>query len=204
MTATSTVYPASLNKLLQGLSELRDRKLLCDVDLVAEDETFPVHRVVLPAASPYFQAMFTGGFKENELDVITLQETSAKGLKFVLDAIYTSNVTISNDTVENILSVAQLFQMDDIVKTCENYLCNNNTENNCVTFLLISKKYELNKAIDNSNAFIIENFEDLVKTTEFNKLSKDMFLQYVSDDKLKLPSGLEISKTPGDIMDVMR
>ena len=49
----------SADHVLRGLDELRNQALLCDVHLVAESAKFPVHRVVLAAASPYFQAMFT-------------------------------------------------------------------------------------------------------------------------------------------------
>ena len=115
----------SADKILSGLSELWNQKLLCDVDLVAEDETFPVHRVVLAAASPYFQAMFTGGFKENKLDVITLHEISSKGLKSVLDAIYTGEVKLTDETVDLVLPVSNLTQMNDIVKSCDAFMVNN-------------------------------------------------------------------------------
>ena len=53
----------STEHLLRSLDELRNQALLCDVHLVAEGATFPAHRVVLAAASPYFQAMFTGGIQ---------------------------------------------------------------------------------------------------------------------------------------------
>ena len=90
-------YPLSTGKLLRGLDDLRDRRLLCDVHLVAEDESFPAHRVVLAAVSPYFQAMFTGGFKENELNEILLKGTSSEGLKCVLNAIYSAELLLSEE-----------------------------------------------------------------------------------------------------------
>ena len=216
MTATGIVYSLSTeDTLLRGLVQLREKELLCDVDLVAEDETFPVHRVVLAAASPYFKAMFTGGFREKELDVITLKETSATGLTHVLNALYDSKVTISDDTVGKILSVAHLFHIDAVVGACEKYSCSNNTTYNCITFSMIAEKYELDKAIEACNEFILDNFEGVMKTGEFNKVSEGIFCKYISDSRLRLPNGeievfravvkwLETNETPKDMMAVMK
>ena len=66
--------------ILEGLGDLRENESLCDVRLKAEGATFQAHRVVLAAVSPYFRAMFTGGFKEKEQSEITLNEMTAKGL----------------------------------------------------------------------------------------------------------------------------
>ena len=93
---TASKVKLSTDHILKGLDKLRDQKLLCDVHLVAEGAKFPAHRVVLAAASPYFQAMFTGGFKENQMSEITLTDTSSEGLKCVLDAIYTGELSISD------------------------------------------------------------------------------------------------------------
>ena len=174
MATSSKIYSVlTEDSLFNGLTELREKKL-CDVSLGAEDEIFPFHRVVLAAASPYFQAMFTGGFREKELDVIPLQETNVQGLKLVLDAIYTSKLVISNDSVDKILTVTHMYQMKAIVAACENYLCDNNTENNCVTFRLMAEKFKLERVVDVSDQFIVDNFEDVKKIEEFNKLTQGM------------------------------
>ena len=188
----STTYELSTDTVLQGLADMRDRKLLCDVHLVAEDESFPAHRVVLAAASPYFQAMFTGGFKENGLDVVTMEEINAEGLNCVLDAIYASKITLNEETIENVLSVANLFQLNDIIDACENFLGSNISENNCVLFLSICEKYGIQNVLKKINDFIIGNFDTIVKTEDFCKISKDTLCKYISDDRLKVSTDGEI------------
>ena len=188
--ANDTAYVVSAEKIVRGLMELRDQKLLCDVDLVAGDETFPVHRVVLAAASPYFQAMFTGGFRENEMDVVTLKEISSKGLKCVLDAIYTGEVKLTDENVDLALPVANLMQMNDIVKACETFMVNNITKNNCLRFVNVSEKFELHQVVDRANKFMLEvSFESFAATSEFNEISKERLCSYLADDRIRLSNG---------------
>ncbi len=59
--------------LRSGLSRLVGDRTLCDVDLQAENKTFPAHKVVLAAMSSYFEAMFTRGFTESQRDNIVLE-----------------------------------------------------------------------------------------------------------------------------------
>ena len=188
-------YPLSTGKLLRGLDDLRDRKLLCDVHLVAEDESFPAHRVVLAAASPYFQAMFTGGFKENELNEILLKDTSSKGLKYVLDAIYSAELLLSEDNVSDVLPVASHFQLNEIVNFSETFLCSNVGVHNCLSFLSVAEKYELQEAVEQCNFFVLNNFDVVAQSTKFLDISREQFCSYISDDRLRASKGeIEVYK----------
>ena len=157
--------------------------------MVAEDETFPVHRVVLAAASPYFQAMFTGGFRENELDVIKLKEVSSEGLECIIDAIYSAEIMLSGDNVAQVLQIANMWQMSDVIKVCETFLADHVAENNCSSFLSVAEKFELTKAISSCNTFILDHFQDVSKTQEFNKLTLEKLTRYLEDDLLKVSNG---------------
>uniref|UniRef100_A0A8C4W0C8 Heterogeneous nuclear ribonucleoprotein A0 n=1 Tax=Gopherus evgoodei TaxID=1825980 RepID=A0A8C4W0C8_9SAUR len=54
-----TVNPSHMGKAFKVMNELRSKRLLCDVVIVAEAIEMEAHRVVLAACSPYFCAMFT-------------------------------------------------------------------------------------------------------------------------------------------------
>ena len=186
--ATSKIK-LSTDHVLKGLDDLRDRKLLCDVHLVAEDAIFPAHRVVLAAASPYFQAMFKRVFLENEMSEITLNDMSSEGLKCVLDAIYTAILLLSTDNVFNVLSLASLLQLNEIVEKCEVFLKTNVSAENCLTFLSVAEKYDLEKAVDRCNKCLLSNFDTISQSTEFTKLSREKLCSYLSDDQLKVHKG---------------
>ena len=46
--------------------ELYEAGQLCDGKLVLNGRTFPVSRILLAAASPFFRSAFTGGMREGE------------------------------------------------------------------------------------------------------------------------------------------
>ena len=85
------------------LDGLRRAGRFCDAVLVAEGRKFPAHRLVLCACSPYFDRMFQPGFVEQENKEIQLQDFDAETLSTLLDYIYTSSITITEENVQDIL-----------------------------------------------------------------------------------------------------
>ena len=186
--ATSKVK-LSTTHLLKGLDELRNQTLLCDVHLVAECATFPAHRVVLAAASPYFQAMFTGGFRENQMNEITLNCMSSEGLNCVLDAIYTGELSLSKENLCDVLPVASQLQLTKVAQHCERFLKTNISAQNCLSFLRVAEKYDLQEVVDVCNEFVLKKFDTVSESTEFTDLSKAKLCNYISDDHLKISHG---------------
>ena len=189
LTMAMSTLNLSSDHVLKGLDELRDQELLCDIHLVAEGAKFPAHRVVLAAASPYFQAMFTGGFKENQMNEITLNETSSKGLESVLDAIYTAQLSLSEENICDVLQVANHLQLMEVVKHCEEFLVPNLSSHNCLSFLSTAEKYDVQETVDACNKFILENFDVISQSKEFTDISKEQLLTYLSDDRLTVRKG---------------
>ena len=179
----------STDHVLKGLDDLRDRKLLCDVHLVTEGAKFPAHRVVLAAASPYFHPMFTGGFKESQMNEITLSDTSSVGLKSVLDAIYTADLSLSVENVCDVVPLASLLQLNEIVEHCERFLATNVSAGNCLHRLYFADRYDLQQVMDECTDFILEHFDAISQSVEFARLSKEQLCSYLSDDHLKARSG---------------
>ena len=156
---------------------------------MAEGAKFPAHRVVLAAASPYFKAMFTGGFKENQMSEITLNGTSSEGLKCVLGTIYTGELSLSAENVCDIIPLANQLQLNEIVEHCGRFLAQNVSTHNCLSFLYVAEKYDLQEAVDVCNKFVLENFDTVSESTEFTNLSKQKLCSYLSDDQLSVHHG---------------
>ena len=59
-----------------------------DAVLVVEEKEFHVHSMILSIASPYFDKMFNGNFKESQTKRVTLKGKSFQLIEQMLKAIY--------------------------------------------------------------------------------------------------------------------
>jgi len=79
-------------EVLDQMNEYRLSGKLCDIVLRAEGDSFPAHRLVLSAASGYFNGMFCNNMLECELKEVPLFGVHASTLRAVVDFAYTSEV----------------------------------------------------------------------------------------------------------------
>ncbi len=122
------------SRILSRLAAQQKEGTLCDVILEAEGKQLQAHRAVLAAASPYFHAMFTSGFKEKHDKVIILHDVSYEGLSAVIHFVYNLELEVLDTTVGDILGAACLLQIPMIVDKCESHLVGNITKSSWSEF----------------------------------------------------------------------
>lgn len=108
--------------LLRQLDRMRANEELTDVVLIAEGVTFPCHKVVLSAFSPYFQAMFTCGLKETRGGEVPLRDTPAQSLDLLLGFMYRAELPLTNDNIQGVASAAFLLHVDGAFRLCQNHM----------------------------------------------------------------------------------
>jgi len=79
-------------EVLDQMNEYRLSGKLCDIVLHAEGASFPAHRVVLSAASKYFNGMFCNNMVECERKEVPLFGVRASTLQTIVEFAYTSEV----------------------------------------------------------------------------------------------------------------
>ncbi|KAG8128587.1 hypothetical protein E2320_015401 [Naja naja] len=98
---TVTINPCHMGKAFKVMNELRSKRLLCDVVIVAEDIEIEAHRIVLAACSPYFCAMFTGDMTESKAKKIEIKDVDGLTLSKLIDYIYTAEVEVTEENVQS-------------------------------------------------------------------------------------------------------
>lgn len=159
-----------------------------------------MHKIALAIASPYFAAMFESeSIKEHAKEyfitfIDDVQETSDGFLKLddagiiavkvLVDYVYSGIIMVTEENVESLLSVSNLFQFTWVKEQCEKFLKNNMNSRNCFrirkfagknmlriyTYLynvcFISDMHSLKDLYDYSHKYILINFDNLMNEEE--------------------------------------
>nr|XP_039271552.1 kelch-like protein 2 [Styela clava] len=175
--------------LSQSLDSFRKRGIMCDVTIIIGEEEFPAHRLVLSAASEYFETMFNVEMKENVTGRVGMQDISVPIFKSCLEYVYTGLINIHADNVHELLKASSLQQIQDLKKLCLNFMQENLSVKTCMESFNMSKLYESDKLRESVEGFMIKNFEQVSKSSDFNKFMDEAFLgKILASDKLKIPS----------------
>ncbi|KAK7868404.1 hypothetical protein R5R35_005029 [Gryllus longicercus] len=106
------------NEVAREWKSFLENNSFVDCTIAAEGKSLKVHRLILPACSPYIHTLFK---EENEKHLIVfLRDTSCHTLKTLIDFVYNGKVEIPAGELEIFLELAVSLQ----IKGLNNSLCN--------------------------------------------------------------------------------
>ncbi|XP_078408949.1 zinc finger and BTB domain-containing protein 7C [Cetorhinus maximus] len=111
-------FPDHSSELLCSLNEQRQDGLLCDVVLIVKDQEYKTHRSILAACSKYFKTLFTTDTLGEQHNVYQIDFVTPEALSAILEFAYTSTLTISSSNVKDVLSAAQLLEIQCLIQVC--------------------------------------------------------------------------------------
>lgn len=149
----TTVNPAHMGKAFKVMNELRSKRLLCDVMIVAEDVEVEAHRVVLAACSPYFCAMFTGDMSESKAKKIEIKDVDGQTLSKLIDYIYTAEIEVTEENVQVLLPAASLLQLMDVRQNCCDFLQSQLHPTNCLGIRAFADVHTCTDLLQQANAY---------------------------------------------------
>jgi len=198
--------------LCRRLFEQHQSGSFCDVSLCIGKEKwiFMVHKAVMVANSPYFEAMFSSSFVEKTQEIVQIDPKSEiintkESVESVLEFVYTSS--ISNPTVEllmEVCKVAQLWILDNLKKLAEYFLAANLSFDTCDILLEFSKNNDCKILYNSSLRFILANLDEIAISYEgkfntdsslFRELKALEILPYCDNEFEKMKKPCKESKT---------
>ncbi|XP_072112020.1 kelch-like protein 2 isoform X4 [Mobula birostris] len=203
-----TVNPRHLKKAFKVMNELRRcsrdeckakemasavdlfrrQNLLCDVTLVAEDTEIPAHRVVLAACSPYFHAMFTGEMSESKAKRVRIKEVDKWTLNILIDYVYTAEIQVTEENVQVLLPAAGLLQLQDVRKSCCDFLESQLHPTNCLGIRAFADMHACTELLNQANTYAEQHFSEVVLGEEFLNLGIDQVCGLIASDMLTISS----------------
>ncbi|XP_035695433.1 kelch-like protein diablo isoform X1 [Branchiostoma floridae] len=182
---SSTHLPA----IVRGLHDMRTAGVLTDVTLLVDGQLFPAHRNVLAAASPYFYAMFTGGLHEARQKEVAIHGVDQDIMALLLDFIYTGTVSLTPDSIQEVkalLQAADLFQIGNLQRACEEWLLRFLTTANCVSLYFLAGTHNCGRLTRAAKWMLGGNFTEVSEGEEFLSLGVEQLVELVSDDSLEV------------------
>ncbi|XP_078681674.1 kelch-like protein 21 [Branchiostoma floridae x Branchiostoma belcheri] len=179
-------YPrlqSDMGPAMTALNESRTTHTLCDVVLCVGESSFHCHRAVLAASSPFFATLLLGEFRERKDEQVRLNDVTSHIVSDLLDYFYTGSLNIRNSNVESMLHAASLFQLSSVVTACCKYLSRQLDSDNCFGILHFAEFYSCKTLVEEARAFAMDNFPDTVRTGEFELLSYDQVLFFLTDER---------------------
>ncbi|CAO4367650.1 unnamed protein product [Caenorhabditis nigoni] len=133
--------------------------------------------------STYFKSLLLGKFEESGKSIIELKDIDSKDFQNFLEILYAAS-SIENDTVSEILQLADFLDAKTVTRRCEEFLMNNSKETLKFKFQL-AMKYNLDELRKTCFSEMTKktNFRDFVPedSTDFDtEVWKEFYLKFMS------------------------
>ncbi|XP_044755911.1 actin-binding protein IPP [Coccinella septempunctata] len=179
-------------KILDNLNSMRINGKCCDLEIIAGKKSFKVHKAILAASSPYFQAMFTGELSEKNKNEIELHGISAEIFEVLLEFIYSGSVHINQNNVQDVFFAGDMLGLTDIVESCTKFLVRELQPQNAIGFYRFADDLNAKELKSESEKYIQLNFVKVSGEDEILQLSKDLLIKFISTEYLRIDSEQQV------------
>ena len=179
-----------------SINTFRQQRAFTDVVVIIEAAKFHAHRLILAGSSPVLQAMLTADMKEKNEGKIYLSESniSAVTLEHILSYMYSGNIEISIENVEDILHASTYLMMQSLSQFCADFLADVLCVTNCLGIREIASKYGCRDLFVKAEKLLHQEFITISSNEEFLLTSEEHLLEILSKDQLEIHSEDDILK----------
>ncbi|XP_029951948.1 LOW QUALITY PROTEIN: gigaxonin [Salarias fasciatus] len=180
--------PQHSQRLLRVLRTFWQENSFHDALLVVDGEELPVQKNILAAASPYIRTKlnYNPPKEDGSTYRIELQGVPMAIMKQILDYIFSGEIVLREDTIQDMVQASDLLLMTDLKFLCCQFLEGCITAENCVGIRLFSLHYCLNHVHHAATEFLQTHFRDVALTEEFRELPADRLREVLAMEKLNV------------------
>ncbi|XP_077581076.1 kelch-like protein 40a [Stigmatopora nigra] len=172
--------------LQDGLCDLLENDKFVDCVLKVKDKKFPCHRLVLAASSPFFKAMFLSDLEESRTRDIVLKDVEPATVGLILRYLYTSDIKLTEQNVQDIFMVANMYQIPSIFSVCVSYLQEKLVLGNCLGIFRLGLLLDCPRLASTAQEFICERFQVVIRDRDFLQLAETELGLIINSDTLNV------------------
>lgn len=173
--------------LQDGLKELLNENKLIDCILKVGDRSIPCHQLILAACSPYFRELYFSedGEEVGKRDVV-LENLDPDIMEAIVNYMYSAEIDINDNNVQDILTVANRFQIPSVFTVCVNYLQKRLTKKNCLAVYRLGLMLNCHRLAVAARDYIADRFETVSKDEDFLGLAPHELFAIIGADALNV------------------
>ncbi|XP_077083024.1 kelch-like protein 40a [Siphateles boraxobius] len=172
--------------LQDGLCDLLDANKFVDCVLKIRDKEFPCHRLVLAASSPYFKAMFLSDLEESKKREIVLKDIEPGIMGLILRYMYTSDINLTEQNVQDIFMAANMYQIPSIFSVCVSYLQQKLVLSNCLAIFRLGLLLDCPRLAMEARDFICDRYPLIIRDQDFRQLGPSELAAIITCDSLNV------------------
>ena len=172
--------------LQDGLCDLLENDKFVDCVLKIKGKEFPCHRLVLAACSSYFRAFFQSEEDESKKREIVLDEVEPGVMGLILRYLYTSNINVTEQNVQDVFAVANMLQIPSIFTVCVSFLQKRLSLSNCLAIFRLGLMLDSPRLAIAARNYACERFHLISRDEEFFQLSASELAAILSADSLNV------------------
>ena len=173
-------------QLLSKLKRFTKEKRLTDITLKVQGKEYPCHKVILCAASTYFDRMFCGDFKEANSSVVELFGCSDIGFDEIYKYVYSADFDLTEENAIDVYDATDMFLFDDMKRRTHSFLMMNVNETNCLKYLLFAHERGILELSEKCKLIQIHHFDDVCFWNEhlLLELPYELLLEIITSEYL--------------------
>nr|XP_057916322.1 kelch-like protein 40b [Doryrhamphus excisus] len=172
--------------LQDGLYDLLESDKLVDCVLKIKDKEFPCHRLVLCACSSYFRSIFLSDLDEHKKREIILEDVEPGVMGLILKYLYTSKINVTEQNVQDIFAVANLYQIPSIFTVCVSFLQKRLSLSNCLAIFRLGLMLDCPRLAVSARNYACERFQLISRDEEFLQLQPSELAAILANDNLNV------------------
>uniref|UniRef100_A0A672G2I3 Kelch-like family member 40b n=1 Tax=Salarias fasciatus TaxID=181472 RepID=A0A672G2I3_SALFA len=172
--------------LQDGLCNLLENDKLVDCVLKIKGKEFPCHRLVLCACSSYFRSIFLSDLEESKKKEIVLEDVEPGVMGLVLKYLYTSKINVTEQNVQDIFAVANVYQIPSIFTVCVSFLQKRLSLSNCLAIYRLGLMLDCARLAVSARNYACEHFKIISRDEEFLQLLPSELAAILVNDNLNV------------------